>query len=92
MNKFVIDSNNVEIKEIADKLKIADYKKHNQEQIIFRINCCKNCFKAKKCNNCNCNPLDKVLEPASCNKKVFPNILSQDKWEVFKKEHNIEIL
>lgn len=92
MNKFVIDSNSSEIKEVTKKINFNGFQKHNREQILFRIHCCLNCFKNKKCNNCNCNPLDKVTEPISCNKSVFPNILSLDKWENFKKEHNIEIL
>ena len=92
MNKFVINKNSPEIKKISDKLKLEGYKEHNIEQILFRINSCLNCFEEKKCNNCLCNPLDKIIEPKSCNPKFFPNILNNEKWIEFKKEHNIEIL
>ena len=92
MNKFVIDRNKADIKKVIDKLKLEHYQEHNAEQIIFRVFCCKNCFINKKCNSCKCNPLDKIIEPGSCNKKAFPNILNKEKWETFKKEHNIEIL
>ncbi len=92
MNKFVIDSNNSDIKEVTDKMKLDSYNSHNREQIVFRIFCCRKCFSNKKCSNCNCNPLDKVLEPVSCNKKMYPNILNKEKWDKFKKEHNIEII
>lgn len=92
MNKFVINRNDSDIKKVTEKLNLKGYLEHNVEQIIFRIYCCKKCFSNKKCNSCNCNPLDKVLEPISCNKKTFPNILNKEKWELFKNEHNIEII
>lgn len=92
MNKFVIDRNQPDIKKVTEKLNLIGFKEHNVEQIIFRIYCCKKCFLNKKCNACSCNPLDKVLEPISCNKKAFPNILNEEKWKSFKQEHNIEIL
>ena len=91
MNKFVIKRDTPDIKEVTDKLNIKGFAEHNVEQIIFRIHCCKNCFKAKTCSNCKCNPLDKIVEPISCN-KVFPNIMSKEKWDNFKKENNIEIV
>lgn len=92
MNKFVIDSNDADIKIVTDKIKLDNYKAHNKEQIVFRVFCCKSCFQNKKCNNCNCNPIDKVVEPTSCNSKMYPNILNEEKWEKFKKEHNIQII
>ena len=92
MNKFVIDSNHSDIKNVTAKMILEGYMPHNIEQIIFRIFVCQNCFKNLKCNNCKCSPYDKVLEPISCNKKSFPNILNKEKWELFKNEHNISIL
>ena len=47
MNKFVIKRDTPDIKEVTDKLNIQGFAEHNVEQIIFRIHCCKNCFKAK---------------------------------------------
>lgn len=91
MNKFVIKRDAPDIKEVTDKLNLNGFAEHNVEQIIFRINACKNCFKAKKCRNCKCNPLDKVVEPISCN-KVYPNIMNKEKWDNFKLENNIEII
>ncbi len=91
MNKFVISKDDPEIQEVLSKINTRGFLPHNVEQIIFRINNCIKCLQAKKCKNCNCNPLDKIVEPITCN-KVSPNIMSKEKWEKFKTEHNIEIL
>lgn len=91
MNKFVINSNDPDIKRVTDKIKLEGFREHNVEQILFRIKMCKTCFDNKRCSKCKCNPLDKIVEPISCNKQMFPNILNKEKWEDFKKEHKIEI-
>lgn len=92
MDKFVIDRESPEIKEVLQKMNISGFRPATQEQIIFRIYCCQNCFKARKCSTCSCDPHDKVMEPFSCNPKVYPNIKSEIKWEQYKLEHNIVIL
>lgn len=92
MNNFVINSRLSPLKESLDKLKKWAYKEHQWEQIIFRFYICQKCLEAKKCDSCNCNPLDKLVEPISCNKKMFPNMMSKSVWEDFKKTKNINIL
>lgn len=76
---------------ILDKINIHLYQEHIIEQIILRIYVCKNCLFEKKCKFCNCNPLDKIIEPKSCN-KVAPDFMSKEKWIIFKSTHNIEII
>ena len=86
---MILNKNNTEIKIHLDKLNLSNYKEHHIEQFIFRIYCCKYCLLKKKCKFCHCNPLDKIIEPTSCNKKVYPDILNNEKWIMFKTKHNI---
>lgn len=92
MNNFVINS---KTGLIADSLKNIDqtvYKKHQLEQIIFRMYVCENCLLNKKCKGCNCNVYDKLVEPISCNKRMFPNMMPEHQWEAYKNSNNIHIL
>lgn len=86
-----INRNEQVISDVLRKINISGYKQHTVEQFLFRIYCCKNCFSEKKCKFCKCNPLDKILEPISCNKKVFPDTMNSLKWEEYKKQHNLII-
>ena len=92
MNNFVINSKKGFI---ADSLKNIDvdlYKKHQLEQIIFRMYICESCLLNKKCKNCRCNVYDKLIEPISCNPRMFPNMVKEKQWEAYKKTNNIHIL
>lgn len=92
MNKFVINS---AVGFIADSLKHIDgslYKKHQLEQIVFRMYICEDCLKILKCKNCRCNVYDKLIEPISCNPKLFPNMFQEHDWENYKLTNNIHIL
>ena len=75
-----------------NKIQVQFYKEHHIEQFIFRIHIHKDCLLKKKCKFCNCNPLDKIREPLSCNSSIAPSILPVEKWNEFKKEHLIKII
>ena len=86
-----IDRNSEEVSKYLEKLNLNVYRDYQIEQVILRIYVCKNCLLEKKCKFCSCNPLDKIIEPISCN-KVSPDFMTKEKWEIYKTTHNIEIL
>lgn len=62
------------------------------EQIAFRMYLCEKCLENGKCSQCQCNAIDMITEPFSCNsEKIFPNFMNNEKWEAFKKQNNIII-
>ena len=68
------------------------WKKFQIEQIAYRMYLCKNCLENRKCSMCECNPIDMIIEPFSCNKQqIFPNVMNQLNWEEFKQKHNITV-
>lgn len=57
------------------------------EQIAYRMYLCESCLKNGKCSGCDCNPIDLLTEPYSCNDgKIFPNFMNQNSWNDFKKK------
>lgn len=92
MNNFTINKAKGFITEALKHIDQALYKKHQLEQIIFRMYICESCLENKKCKGCHCNVYDKLIEPVSCNPKVFPNMMNQNEWDAYKKTNNIQIL
>lgn len=64
---------------------------HQKEQVMYRLSVCKDdCVPNKKCKYCGCPPEKKAFSTVSCNEgERFPDIMSKDKWEEFKKEKGI---
>lgn len=62
-----------------------------KEQVIWRLKQCENdCLIDNKCIYCGCPPKKKAFVNTSCNKgERFPNLMSEEKWNKYKKEHNI---
>jgi len=66
---------------------------HLREQVLYRSEICKNdCVEYGYCVNCGCDLPGKFYVRRSCNDGTrFPNLMSAEKWEEYKKENNIEI-
>lgn len=73
--------------------KLGQYPKYKQEQILYRLSKCeKDCIPANACKHCGCPPKKKVYDPVSCNGgDRFPNMLSEEQWELYKLKHKITI-
>lgn len=92
MNNFVINSKKGFIANALIHIDKNLYKQYQFEQIIFRMYICESCIENQKCKECRCNVYDKLIEPISCNPKVFPNMMKEKEWETYKKSNNIKIL
>ena len=66
---------------------------HIEEQIVWRLSKCKDdCVPDGKCQHCNCPTHKKILVTISCNEgERFPDMMNEEDWEEYKKEHNIEV-
>jgi hypothetical protein len=64
---------------------------HIQEQVAYRAMICKeSCLPFGKCEVCGCSVPGKLYVTKSCNKgDKFPDLMSKEEWEKFKKENNI---
>jgi len=64
---------------------------HIKEQALYRLEMCKNdCTKTGKCKKCGCPTEKKVFVTESCNNgEIFPDLMTKEKWEEFKKKNNI---
>ena len=64
---------------------------HEKEQVVYRSMICKDeCVKNGYCKYCGCNLPGKFYSTRSCNKgELFPDLMSKDEWEKFKKERGI---
>ena len=89
--ELIIDKNEFILSQYLAKINLTGFRPETVEQYIFRVYLCQECFRAKKCKNCRCNPIDKVKESISCNKGIAPNLMSAADWDKFKTEHNIII-
>jgi|SRR5699024_3268563 len=60
---------------------------HIKEQVEYRLEKCKeDCVKTNKCIHCGCPTLKRVFVKRSCNNgERFPNLMSKEDWEEFKK-------
>lgn len=65
---------------------------HQREQVLYRSEICKNdCVVYGYCVNCGCDIPAKFYVKKTCNSGRFPDMMSAEKWEEYKKENNIEI-
>lgn len=63
---------------------------HIQEQIVFRRLVCKDdCAVTGLCIVCGCHFLGKSSVRESCNKERFPDLMSKNEWEQYKKKNDI---
>lgn len=71
--------------------KLGIYPDYKREQILYRLDQCKNdCVPNGKCKECGCPTKKKVFASTSCNKgKRFPDLMNQEDWEEFKKKNNL---
>lgn len=71
--------------------KFIDLPQHTKEQILYRLDKCKNtCVKEGECRFCGCPPNKKAFVVKSCNEgKIFPDLMNEDEWEKFKKKNDI---
>lgn len=69
------------------------FPKHKQEQILYRLDKCKNdCVPNGKCKFCGCPPHKKAYVNESCNGGIrFPNMMTPTEWEDYKAKMNIKI-
>lgn len=65
---------------------------HIQEQVIWRLEQCKDdCVVTGKCKNCGCPTKKKVFVNKSCNGgERFPDLQTKEEWEEFKQKNNIQ--
>ena len=66
---------------------------HLKEQVMFRASICKDsCVLYGKCEKCGCDLPDKFYTDISCNLgEKFPDLMEKEDWEVYKKEHDINL-
>lgn len=64
-----------------------------KEQVIWRMNICKDdCVIQGKCKYCGCSVPGKLYVSSSCNGgERFPDLMSEQDWEIYKMENNIKI-
>lgn len=64
-----------------------------KEQVIWRMNICKDdCVIQGKCKYCGCSVPGKLYVNSSCNgSERFPDLMSEQDWEIYKMENNIKI-
>jgi len=64
-------------------------KKHEIEQIIFRMKRCRPCVENKTCLSCGCDVMGAVQDPnAECHDHKWGKMLDESKWESLKKKIN----
>ena len=62
-----------------------------QEQIAYRMLQCQDCYKQKKCKECNCELPGKFYVTKSCNNgERFPDLMNEEDWLIYKEEHEIK--
>lgn len=61
-----------------------------KEQVYHRLSVCKDsCLITGKCEKCECPTIQKSYADKSCNSEKFPDLMSKQEWEVYKRENNI---
>lgn len=74
---------------ILDKLGITAT--HIEEQIAYRLLVCKDdCVIAGKCKVCTCPLPNRAFSSASCNLERFPDLMSEEDWNKYKKTNGIK--
>ena len=78
------------IKFQLDKLDVLP--KYYKEQVVWRMSFCKDsCLIEGKCEYCGCDAEKKLYVEESCNKgEKFPDLMTKEEWEEYKKENNID--
>lgn len=65
---------------------------HIEEQLVWRMTKCQyDCVVTGKCIKCGCSTEKKLLATESCNPDRHIRMMNKEKWEVYKKEHNITL-
>ncbi len=66
---------------------------HLKEQVRYRASICKeSCLQYGKCQRCGCDLPGKLYVTESCNRgEKFPNLMSLDEWEVYKRDNDISL-
>ena len=79
------------LKMLGDYLHILP--KHEREQVLYRSEVCRNdCMQYGYCKYCGCSVPGKLYVKESCNGgERFPDLMTEEEWEKFKVENNIEI-
>jgi hypothetical protein len=63
-----------------------------KEQILYRTSICSDCVAQGECKYCGCSLPGKFYVRMSCNGgERFPDLMSQQEWEEYKKANGIEI-
>lgn len=61
---------------------------HIKEQVIFRHSKCKDdCMVDGKCRYCKCPTPARHYATKTCDKGRFPDLMSKEDWEKYKKEY-----
>lgn len=72
-----------------DKIKILP--QYTREQVFYRIWVCKDsCIPFRKCEVCGCSAIEKSYATKSCSLEKFPNLVSKERWEEYKKGKQID--
>lgn len=62
---------------------------HIQEQVEYRLSKCKDdCVIVGRCKKCHCPSPNRAFVTSSCNKERFPDLMSKEDWEEFKKKED----
>ena len=69
------------------------YPEYKKEQILYRLELCKNdCVPAGKCKHCGCPPEKKSYDPISCNGgERFPDMMNEQDWNEFREKNGIKL-
>ncbi|MGO1819345.1 MAG: hypothetical protein ACTH0S_06640 [Senegalia sp. (in: firmicutes)] len=68
--------------------------KYYKEQVVWRASICKeSCIENENsCEHCGCEAGKKIYVEESCNNgEKFPDLMSEEDWEEYKKENDITI-
>lgn len=79
------------LKMFGDKFKLLP--EYQKEQFLYRVSMCKDdCLKNRQCIYCKCSVPGKLYVTESCNGgERFPDMMSEEDWDIYKKEKNIKI-
>lgn len=66
---------------------------HVKEQILYRMNMCKECYVNGSCLECGCKTPEMFYAQAKVDSKGrWGKMMDKDKWEVFKQENELNPL
>lgn len=70
---------------------VGELPQHLVEQVAYRESLCPDCLEKGECQHCGCSLPMRWFAKDSCNDgERFPDMMGSDKWEEFKKEHNLK--